>query len=106
MRTRTVTTWPGTNGPFPGVFGNRTLRRMVLVFAAALAGYVIGGVAGFVIGAGVFAVFGLLSHRFEPPGERVTLHERHMRRNRRYRTRYEATVQERARRASGYGRSR
>lgn len=79
---------------------------MVLVFAAALAGYVIGGVAGLLIGAVVFALFGLLSHRFEPPGERVTLHERQMRRNRRYRARYEATVQERARRASGYGLSR
>lgn len=79
---------------------------MVLVLAAALAGYVIGGAVGLVIGAVVFAGFGLLSHRFEPQGERVTLHERHMRKNRRYRARYEATVQERARRASGYGLSR
>ena len=79
---------------------------MFLVLTAALAGYVIGGVAGLVIGASVFAGFGLLSHRFEPPGERVTLHERHMRKNRRYRARYEATVQERASRASGYGLSR
>ena len=79
---------------------------MVLVFAAALAGYVIGGAAGLLIGAGVFALFGSLNHRFEPPGERVTLHERHMRKNRRYRARYEATIQERARRASGYGLSR
>lgn len=79
---------------------------MVLVFAAALAGYVIGGVAGLLIGAGVFAVFGLLSYRLEPPGGRITLHERHMRKNRRYRAQYEATMQERARRASGYGLSR
>jgi hypothetical protein len=79
---------------------------MVLVFAAALAGYVIGGAAGLVIGAGVFAGFGLLSQRLEPPGGRITLHERQMRNSRRYRARYEATVQERARRASGYGLSR
>ena len=79
---------------------------MFLVLTAALAGYVIGGVAGLVIGAGVFAGFGLLSQRFEPPGERVTLHERHMRKNRRYRARYEATIRERASRASGYGLSR
>jgi hypothetical protein len=79
---------------------------MILVFAAALAGYVIGGIAGLAIGAGVFAVFGLISHRFEPPGERVTLHERHMRKNRRYRARYERTMQERAERAAGYGLSR
>jgi hypothetical protein len=79
---------------------------MVLVLAAALAGYVIGGVAGFLIGAAVFAGFGLLSQRFQPPGERVTLHERHMRRSRRYRARYEASMAERARRAEGYGLSR
>ena len=79
---------------------------MVLVFAAALAGYVIGGMAGLLIGAVVFAGFGLVSQRFEPPGERVTLHERHMRRNRRYRARYEASMAERASRAQGYGLSR
>ena len=80
--------------------------RMFLVLSAALAGYVIGGIAGLVIGAGVFAGFGLVSRRFEPPGGRITLHEREMRRSRRYRARYEATLQERARRASGYGLSR
>jgi hypothetical protein len=80
--------------------------RMFLVLTAALAGYVIGGIAGLVIGVGVFAGFGLLSRHFEPPGGRITLHEREMRRSRRYRTRYEATMQERARRASGYGISR
>jgi hypothetical protein len=79
---------------------------MFLVLAAALAGYVIGGVAGLLIGASVFAAFGLLSYRFEPRGERVTLHERHMRKSRRYRARYEASMAERARRASGYGLSR
>jgi hypothetical protein len=79
---------------------------MILVFAAALAGYVIGGIAGASIGAGVFAVFGLLSQRLEPPGERITLHERQMRKSRRYRARYEATRQERAERAGGYGLSR
>ena len=97
---------PGTKGSFLPARGRSTLRDMFLVLAAALAGYVIGGVAGLFIGTGVFAAFGLLSNRFEPPGERVTLHERHMRRNRRYRARYEATIQERARRASGYGLSR
>ena len=84
----------------------RTLRGMFLVLTAALAGYVIGGVAGLAIGAGVFAGFGLLSRRFEPPGGRVTLHERQMRKSRRYRARFEATMEERARRASGYGISR
>ena len=86
--------------------GSHDPARMFLVLSAALAGYVIGGIAGLVIGAGVFAGFGLLSHRFEPPGGRITLHEREMRKSRRYRTRYEATMQERARRASGYGISR
>jgi hypothetical protein len=76
---------------------------MVLVVAAALAGYVIGGFAGLLIGAAVFAGFGLLSERFQPPGERVTLHERHMRRNRRDRARYEASMAERARRAGATG---
>ena len=78
----------------------------LLVFSAALAGYVIGGIAGLVIGAGVFAGFGLLSQHLEPPGGRITLHERQMRKSRRYRARYEASSEERARRASGYGLSR
>ena len=80
--------------------------RMFLVLSAALAGYVIGGIAGLVIGAGVFAGFGLVSRQFEPPGGRITLHERQMRKSRRYRARYEASIEERARRASGYGLSR
>lgn len=79
---------------------------MFLVLSAALAGYVIGGIAGLLIGAGVFAGFGLISRYFEPPGGRITLHERKMRKSRRYRRRYEATMQERAHRASGYGLSR
>ena len=91
------------------MFGGRVPddpAHMFLVLSAALAGYVIGGIAGLVIGAGVFAGFGLLSRHFEPPGGRITLHEREMRKSRRYRSRYEATMQERARRASGYGISR
>ena len=79
---------------------------MFLVLTATLAGYVIGGVAGLVIGAAVFGGFGLLSRRFEPPGGRIKLHERQMRKSRRYRARYEASIEERARRASGYGLSR
>jgi len=89
-----------------GRLGSNDAAPMFLVLSAALAGYVIGGIAGLVIGAGVFAGFGLLSRQFEPPGGRITLHEREMRKSRRYRTRYEATIQERARRASGYGFSR
>jgi hypothetical protein len=76
---------------------------MFLVLTGALAGYVIGGLPGLVIGAVAFVALSAFSYRLEPPGERVTLHESQMRRNRRYRERYEATIQERARRASGYG---
>ena len=77
--------------------------RMFLAITGAISGFVLGGVPGLAVGAVAFACLGLMARYFEPPGERVTLHERHMRRNRRYRARFEATQQERARRASGYG---
>jgi xanthine/CO dehydrogenase XdhC/CoxF family maturation factor len=60
------------------------------VFAAGLIGYALGGWVGVAVGACSATAVTVLLEPLTPPGDRMTAHERRMRRNRRYRTRYEA----------------
>ena len=63
---------------------------MLAVLAAGLIGYALGGWLGVAVGAGSATAVSVLLEPLTPPGDRQTAHERRMRRNRRYRTRYEA----------------
>jgi hypothetical protein len=67
---------------------------MFLVLIAGLFGYAIGGWLGVAIGALAGAGIAVLSDAITPPRDRETAHERRMRANRRYRTRYEALEME------------
>ena len=64
--------------------------RVLAVLAAGLIGYALGGWLGVAVGAGSATAVSVLLEPLTPPGDRQTAHERRMRRNRRYRTRYEA----------------
>ena len=63
---------------------------MLAVLAAGLIGYALGGWLGVAVGAGSATAVSVLLEPLTPPGDRQTAHERRMRRNRRYRLRYEA----------------
>jgi xanthine/CO dehydrogenase XdhC/CoxF family maturation factor len=63
---------------------------VLAVLAAGLIGYALGGWLGVAVGAGSATAVSVLLEPLTPPGDRQTAHERRMRRNRRYRTRYEA----------------
>ena len=73
---------------------------VLAVLAAGLIGYALGGWLGVAVGAGSATAVTVLLEPLTPPGDRQTAHERRMRRNRRYRTRYEA-LEESWRRPSG-----
>ena len=64
--------------------------RVLAVLAAGLIGYALGGWLGVAVGAGSATAVSMLLEPLTPPGDRQTAHEKRMRRNRRYRTRYEA----------------
>ena len=64
--------------------------RVLAVLAAGLIGYALGGWLGVAVGAGSATAVSILLEPLTPPGDRQTAHEMRMRRNRRYRTRYEA----------------
>jgi hypothetical protein len=68
----------------------RILRPVLAVLVAGLIGYVLGGWLGVAVGAGSATAVSVLLEPLTPPGDRHTAHEVRMRRNRRYRTRYEA----------------
>ena len=63
---------------------------VLAVLVAGLIGYALGGWLGVAVGAGSASAVSVLLEPLTPPGDRQTAHERRMRRNRRYRTRYEA----------------
>lgn len=63
---------------------------VLAVLVAGLIGYALGGWLGVAVGAGSATAVSVLLEPLTPPGDRQTAHERRMRRNRRYRTRYEA----------------
>lgn len=63
---------------------------MLAVLVAGLIGYALGGWLGVAVGAGSATAVSVLLEPLTPPGDRHTAHELRMRRNRRYRTRYEA----------------
>ena len=66
---------------------------VLAVLAAGLIGYALGGWLGVAVGAGSATAVSILLEPLTPPGDRQTAHELRMRRNRRYRTRYEALEQ-------------
>ena len=66
---------------------------VLAVLAAGLIGYALGGWLGVAVGAGSATAVSVLLEPLTPPGDRQTAHERRMRRNRRYRNRYEALEQ-------------
>ena len=66
---------------------------MLAVLVAGLIGYALGGWLGVAVGAGSATAVSVLLEPLTPPGDRQTAHERRMRRNRRYRMRYEALEQ-------------
>jgi hypothetical protein len=63
---------------------------VLAVLVAGLIGYALGGWLGVAVGAGSATAVSVLLEPLTPPGDRHTAHELRMRRNRRYRTRYEA----------------
>src|SRR5215207_7226558 len=63
---------------------------MFAVLIAGTIGYVLSGWVGVAVGATVASVVAVLTDALTPPMERGTTHERRMRRDRRYRARYEA----------------
>ena len=67
---------------------------MFVMLIAGLFGYAIGGWLGVAIGTLAGAGIAVLSDAITPPRDRGTTHERRMRSNRRYRTRYEALEME------------
>jgi hypothetical protein len=66
------------------------VERVLAVLAAGLIGYALGGWLGVAVGAGSATAVSVLLDPLTPPGDRQTAHEMRMRRNRRYRMRYEA----------------
>jgi hypothetical protein len=66
------------------------VRDVLAVFAAGLIGYALGGWVGVAVGACSATAVSVLLDPLTPPGDRLTAHERRMRKNRRYRLRYEA----------------
>jgi hypothetical protein len=63
---------------------------VLAVLVGGLIGYALGGWLGVAVGAGSATAVSVLLEPLTPPGDRHTAHELRMRRNRRYRTRYEA----------------
>jgi xanthine/CO dehydrogenase XdhC/CoxF family maturation factor len=63
---------------------------VLAVLAAGLIGYALGGWLGVAVGACSATAVSVLLEPLTPPGDRLTAHERRMRKNRRYRVRYEA----------------
>jgi hypothetical protein len=63
---------------------------MFAVLIAGTIGYALSGWVGVAVGATVASVVAVLTDSLTPPMERGTSHERRMRRDRRYRARYEA----------------
>ena len=63
---------------------------MFAVLIAGTIGYALSGWVGVAVGATVASVVAVLTDALTPPMERGTSHERRMRRDRRYRARYEA----------------
>ena len=66
------------------------VASVLAVLVAGLIGYALGGWLGVAVGAGSATAVSVLLEPLTPPGDRQTAHERRMRRNRRYRVRYEA----------------
>ena len=63
---------------------------MFAVLIAGSIGYVLSGWVGVAVGATIASAVAVLTEALTPPIERGTSHERRMRRDRRYRARYEA----------------
>ena len=80
-----VRTGDGVRNPSGLIVGS-----VLAVLAAGLIGYALGGWLGVAVGAGSATAVSILLEPLTPPGDRQTAHELRMRRNRRYRTRYEA----------------
>ena len=66
------------------------VNAMFAVLIAGSIGWVLSGWVGVAVGATVASVVAVLTDALTPPIERGTSHEHRMRRNRRYRARYEA----------------
>ena len=66
------------------------VNAMFAVLIAGTIGYVLSGWVGVAVGATVASAVAVLTEALTPPIERGTSHERRMRRDRRYRARYEA----------------
>jgi hypothetical protein len=66
------------------------VNAMFAVLIAGSIGYVLSGWVGVAVGATVASAVAVLADALTPPIERGTSHERRMRRDRRYRARYEA----------------
>ena len=66
------------------------VNAMFAVLIAGSIGYVLSGWVGVAVGATVASAVAVLTEALTPPIERGTWHERRMRRDRRYRARYEA----------------
>ena len=66
------------------------VNAMFAVLIAGTIGYVLSGWVGVAVGATVASAVAVLTDVLTPPIERGTSHERRMRRDRRYRARYEA----------------
>ena len=66
------------------------LNAMFAVLIAGSIGYVLSGWVGVAVGATIASAVAVLTEALTPPIERGTSHERRMRRDRRYRARYEA----------------
>jgi hypothetical protein len=66
------------------------VQDVLAVLAAGLIGYALGGWLGVAVGACSATAVSVLLDPLTPPGDRLTAHERRMRKNRRYRLRYEA----------------
>ena len=66
------------------------VNRMFAVLVAGSIGYVLSGWAGVAVGACAATIVAVLTETLTPVDDQWTAHERRMRRNRRYRARYEA----------------
>ena len=66
------------------------VNAMFAVLIAGSIGYALSGWVGVAVGATVASAVAVLTEALSPPIERGTSHERRMRRDRRYRARYEA----------------
>ena len=66
------------------------VNAMFAVLIAGSIGYVLSGWVGVAVGATIASAVAVLTEALTPPIERGTSHERRMRRDRRYRARYEA----------------